>query len=242
MIIIALFVSHWYLSLFFQTVFLHRYASHQMFTMSKTWERIFFFCTFLTQGSSFLNPRAYAILHRLHHKHSDTEKDPHSPIFSKNILKLNLNTVKHYESVRLNKKDYSKYDMDVPRWPSLERISDHWLTRLFFVAGYSLVYLEFTTANWQYALLPIHFIMGPLHGSIVNWCGHRYGYTNDKKTKDNSKNTLPVDILMMGELFQNNHHSNPSKMKFSRRWFELDPGYIAAKALSKIKILRIKNA
>jgi stearoyl-CoA desaturase (delta-9 desaturase) len=117
MIIIALFVSHWYLSLFFQTVFLHRYASHQMFTMSKTWERIFFFCTFLTQGSSFLNPRAYAILHRLHHKHSDTEKDPHSPIFSKNILKLNLNTVKHYESVRLNKKDYSKYDIDVPRWP-----------------------------------------------------------------------------------------------------------------------------
>jgi len=46
----------------------------------------------------------------------------------------------------------------------------------------------------------------------------------------------------MGELFQNNHHSNPSKMKFSRRWFELDPGYIAAKILSKINILRIKNA
>ena len=67
-------------------------------------------------------------------------------------------------------------------------------------------------------------------------------YTNDKKTGDNSKNTLPVDLLMMGELFQNNHHSNPSNMKFSRRWFELDPGYIAAKILSKINILRIKNA
>ena len=124
----------------------------------------------------------------------------------------------------------------------LEKISDHWITRLSFVVVYSLIYLKFTTANWQYALLPIHFVMGPLHGSIVNWCGHRYGYINDKKTKDNSKNTLPVDFLMMGELFQNNHHSNPSKMKFSRRWFELDPGYIAAKILSKINILRIKNA
>ena len=149
MTIIILFILHWYSSLFFQTVFLHRYASHQMFTMSKTWERIFFFCTFLTQGSSFLNPRAYAILHRLHHKYSDTKKDPHSPIFSKNIIKLNLNTVKHYESVRLNKKDYSKYDTDVPRWPSLEKISDHWITRLSFVVGYSLIYLEFTTANLQ---------------------------------------------------------------------------------------------
>ena len=242
MVIIFIFIAHWYSSLFFQTVFLHRYASHQMFTMSKGWERVFFFLTFLTQGSSFLNPRAYAILHRLHHKHSDTEKDPHSPVFSKNIIKMNLDTVKHYESVRLNKKDYSKYDFDVPRWPLLEKIGDHWITRITFMGLYSLLYVEFATATWQYALLPIHFVMGPLHGSIVNWCGHRYGYTNDRKTKDNSKNTLPIDILMMGELFQNNHHSSPKNIKFSKRWFEIDPGYAITKFLSKIKILRIKNA
>jgi len=242
MAIIFIFIAHWYSSLFFQTVFLHRYASHQMFTMSKGWEKVFFFLTFLTQGSSFLNPRAYAILHRLHHKHSDTEKDPHSPIFSKNIIKMNLDTVKHYESVRLNKKDYSKYDFDVPRWPLLEKIGDHWITRIIFMGLYTLLYVEFATATWQYALLPIHFVMGPLHGSIVNWCGHRYGYTNDRKTKDNSKNTLPIDILMMGELFQNNHHSSPKNIKFSKRWFEIDPGYAITKFLSKIKILRIKNA
>lgn len=242
MVIIFIFIAHWYSSLFFQTVFLHRYASHQMFTMSKGWERVFFFLTFLTQGSSFLNPRAYAILHRLHHKHSDTEKDPHSPVFSKNIIRMNLDTVKHYESVRQNKKDYSKYDFDVPRWPLLEKIGDHWITRITFMGLYSLLYFEFATATWQYALLPIHFVMGPLHGSIVNWCGHRYGYTNDRKTKDNSKNTLPIDILMMGELFQNNHHSSPKNIKFSKRWFEIDPGYAITKFLSKIKILRIKNA
>ena len=242
MAIIFIFIAHWYSSLFFQTVFLHRYASHQMFTMSKGWEKVFFFLTFLTQGSSFLNPRAYAILHRLHHKHSDTEKDPHSPIFSKNIIKMNLDTVKHYESVRLNKKDYSKYDFDVPRWPLLEKIGDHWITRITFMGLYTLLYAEFSTATWQYALLPIHFVMGPLHGSIVNWCGHRYGYTNDRKTKDNSKNTLPIDILMMGELFQNNHHSSPKNIKFSKRWFEVDPGYAITRFLSKIKILRIKNA
>ena len=242
MVIIFIFIAHWYSSLFFQTVFLHRYASHQMFTMSKGWERVFFFLTFLTQGSSFLNPRAYAILHRLHHKHSDTEKDPHSPVFSKNIIKMNLDTVKHYESVRQNKKDYSKYDSDVPRWPLLEKIGDHWITRITFMGLYTLLYVEFATATWQYALLPIHFVMGPLHGSIVNWCGHRYGYTNDRKTKDNSKNTLPIDILMMGELFQNNHHSSPKNIKFSKRWFEIDPGYAITKFLSKIKILRIKNA
>ena len=136
MVIVVIFVIHWYSSLFFQTIFLHRYASHQMFTMSKFWERVFFFLTFLVQGSSFLNPRAYAILHRLHHKHSDTEKDPHSPEFSKNIIMLNVNTVKHYESVRRNKKDYSKYDYNVPRWESLEKFSDYLITRAAFIALY----------------------------------------------------------------------------------------------------------
>ena len=242
MIIIAFFIAHWYVSLFFQTIFLHRYASHQMFTMSRFWEKVFFFLTFLAQGSSFLNPRAYAILHRLHHKHSDTEKDPHSPLFSKNIIRLNLNTVKHYESIRKGRLDYSKYDENVPRWYWLEKFSDHWLTRLSFIVIYSMFYFNYATAIWQYALLPIHFVMGPLHGSIVNWCGHRYGYVNDKNTRDNSKNTLPFDFLMMGELFQNNHHSKPTKLDFSKRWFEIDPGYFLTRVLEKIKILRLKNA
>ena len=37
---------------------------------------------------------------------------------------------------------------------------------------------------------------------------------------------------------------NPEKrnIKFSKRWFEIDPGYAITKFLSKIKILRIKNA
>jgi len=47
---------------------------------------------------------------------------------------------------------------------------------------------------------------------------------------------------MMGELFQNNHHSKPTNIKFSRRWFEVDPGYIITKLLSKIKIISLKNA
>jgi stearoyl-CoA desaturase (Delta-9 desaturase) len=39
MYILIFFLAHWYLSLFSQTFFLHRYAAHQMFTMSKSWEK-----------------------------------------------------------------------------------------------------------------------------------------------------------------------------------------------------------
>src|SRR3984957_3299867 len=79
MVIILFFLAHWFLSLFSQTFFLHRYSSHKMFKMNKFWERFFYTFTFVSQGASFLNPRAYAILHRMHHAYSDTEKAPHSP-------------------------------------------------------------------------------------------------------------------------------------------------------------------
>ena len=62
MLAIAIFfIGHWLSSVFFQTFFLHRYGAHKQFTMSERWERIFYFATWLTQGSSFLEPRGYAI-------------------------------------------------------------------------------------------------------------------------------------------------------------------------------------
>jgi len=81
MIILIFFFSHWFLSLFFQTFFQHRYASHRMFTTSKNWEKAFYLLAYFFEGASFLTPRAYAMMHREHHAYSDTAKDPHSPHF-----------------------------------------------------------------------------------------------------------------------------------------------------------------
>src|SRR5690349_3733874 len=70
--VIDLFVTNWFLAVFVQSSFHHRYASHRMFTMSEAMERVFHVGTWLVQGSSYLSPRAYAILHREHHAFSDT--------------------------------------------------------------------------------------------------------------------------------------------------------------------------
>ena len=42
MAILALLLTHWTVSVFFQSSFHHRYASHRMFTMSHITERVFF--------------------------------------------------------------------------------------------------------------------------------------------------------------------------------------------------------
>src|SRR5450432_4860208 len=140
--ILIFFFSHWFLSLFFHTFFLHRYASHQMYTTGKKREKLFYFLTWFTQGSSFLNPRAYAILHRMHHAYSDTEKDPHSPHFFKDVWNMTMETKNIYMDYLLHKKEPEPaFRGNYPNWPVVDRISDLWVTRIAFGIGYIAFYV-----------------------------------------------------------------------------------------------------
>ncbi len=51
-------------------------ARTRQFDLSRRWERFFHLLTYVSQGASYLHPRGYAILHRMHHAYSDTERDP----------------------------------------------------------------------------------------------------------------------------------------------------------------------
>lgn len=212
-----------------------------MFRMNKLWERFFYGFTFLTQGSSFLNPRAYAILHRMHHAYSDTEKDPHSPHFFKDVWSMTIQTKNIYLDYLLYKKEPEPaFQGKYPSWSVVDRIGDAWGTRILFGSFYIAFYIAFATHWWMFLLLPIHFLMGPIHGALVNWCGHKYGYSNFDND-DHSKNTLPLDFLMMGELFQNNHHKSPNDANFAKKWFELDPTWFVIRVLHRVRIIRLRK-
>ena len=212
-----------------------------MFTMHPFWEKFFYFLTFITQGSSFLNPRGYAILHRMHHAYSDTEKDPHSPHFFKDVWQMTMHTKDIYMSYVTHKAEPDKaFRGNYPVWPLIDKISDMWVTRIFFGVLYTLFYIKFATMWWMFLLLPIHFFMGPIHGAIVNWCGHKYGYSN-YDNDDHSKNTLPIDIFLMGELMQNNHHKKPNSINFAQKKFEIDPSYQIIKVLTFLRIIKLRK-
>ena len=239
MIILIFFICHWYLSLFSQTFYLHRYSAHKMFTMSLFWEKFWYIFLWITQGSSYLNPRAYAILHRMHHAHSDTKEDPHSPKFFKEVFSMMKHTGSVYNSVLHNTMEVDeKYKKNIPSYPKLDRLADSWASRIGFGTAYVLFYMKFAEHWWMYLLLPIHFLMGPVHGAIVNWAGHKYGYRNFNEP-DMSKNTLIIDFLMLGELFQNNHHHAGSRANFAAKWYEIDPVYPIIVLLDKINVIRL---
>lgn len=203
MAIAIFFVSHWFLSLFGQTFFLHRYASHRMFRMSLFWERFFFLVTFVTQGSSYLQPRAYAIMHRLHHAHSDTEDDPHSPQSYRTVLQMMVSTFHTYRGLIDGTTHVdASIARNIPEWRALDRIADPWPTRVLFMALYATFYFFFATQWWMWLLLPIHFVMGPVHGAIVNWCGHKYGYVNFRKPTTIRRTHCPSTSLPAASCFR----------------------------------------
>lgn len=242
MAILLFFILHWYLSLFFQTFFLHRYAAHRMFDMSPFMEKLCYVLTFICQGSSYLSPYAYAVMHRLHHEHADTEADPHSPLHDGNIFKMMWKTYEIYEDIFFNVIPIDeKYKTQLPSWVSFERIVCTLWVRMLWVLGYVAFYYYFSPSAWLFLLIPIHIFMGPIHGAIVNWCSHKYGYVNFKG-KDHSRNLMKLDLFMMGEGLHNNHHAFPSRANFGVKKNEFDPSFLLISLLDKLGIIRLRKS
>ena len=242
MAILVFFVLHWQASVFFQSFYLHRYGAHRSFSMSKGWERFFHFTTWAVQGSSFLNPRAYAIMHRMHHAFSDTPDDPHSPVQQKSFFGMMWRTLKIYDGIRERRVPVeARFEGGYPEWKLLDQTLSNMGMSVAWGALYTLYYVAFATHWWMFLALPFHWLLGPVHGAIVNWCGHKVGYRNFESA-DNSKNTLVVDVLTMGELFQNNHHKWGQSPNFAVRWFEIDPSYQIMRVLYWLRIIDLSGA
>jgi len=212
-----------------------------MFSMSRGWEKFFYIMTFITQGSTFLDPRAYALMHRMHHAYSDTERDPHSPSNFKNVISMMLTTAKVYSGITNGTIEVEEqFQGNIPRWDTLDKIVHKRIVGVVFALLYATFYYFFVPNPWFYLLLPIHLIMGPIQGAIVNWCGHKYGYVRYKDLGDNSHNSFPIDILLLGELYQNNHHKNPLNPNLAHKWFEFDPSYPLIWLMNKLHIIKFR--
>jgi len=242
MAVIIFIIVLWYSGLFFQSFFLHRYAAHQSFRMSRLGEKICFILTWVTQGSNYLSAYGYGVMHRMHHAFADSEQDPHSPKYDASPFAMMWRTKNIYTSINKKLIDIDeKFTKNVPQWTRFDNFASTWGSRLLWGAGYTLFIFYFATEWWHWLFLPMAYLMAPIHGMIINWFAHKYGYVNFK-VNDTSKNLLPVDILMMGEGYHNNHHMYGGRANFGGvRWHEIDFTYVIMLVLDKLKLISINK-
>ncbi|MEO6132134.1 MAG: acyl-CoA desaturase [Saprospiraceae bacterium] len=240
--VLAFLGAHWYLSLFTQTFFNHRYAAHRMFTMNKGWEKFFYVLSFTFQGASYLSPRAYAIMHRMHHAYADTELDPHSPRYDANLFAMMWRTRNTYLRLfqRVTPVDPT-FTKELPDWRPFDDFACNGWIRLAWVFIYIGIYFLLSAPWWLFPLVLIHAVMGPFHGVIINWFAHSIGYINFKM-KDTSRNLFPIDLVMLGEGLHNNHHKNSGRANFAWKKHEFDPVYPIIKLLAFLHIIKMRKA
>jgi stearoyl-CoA desaturase (delta-9 desaturase) len=176
----------------------------------------------------------------MHHDFSDTQEDPHSPHFFRDIFGMMWHTKKIYSEICDHTEKYEKWDTKRPIWSWFEKMGESWASRLGWGALYLLFYVYFVPVGheWLYTFVPIHWLMNPFHGALVNWCGHKYGYRNIE-TDDKSVNCMPWDIMLLGEWFQNNHHEDGNNPNLANKKWEIDPLYYFIKLGSVIGLYKM---
>ena len=165
----------------------------------------------------------YSAIHLVHHRESDTDKDPHSPHI-KGWLFVQL--LPSMETVDVN--NFIKYYIKHPKYKLLLWFHrNHWYIHFVYAITLILIY--------PFGLLSLYLVpaaMSYIAGGLVNNLGHIQGYRNFE-TKDLSKNNLIAGYLSCGEGWHNNHHADPKNYRFGIKWWEFDPSAILINLIKK---------
>ena len=236
----AVFAAAYLLNILTVSIGYHRALAHGSVELHPVLRRL------VIRGGSWvtgLDPKAWVVMHRLHHENSDTALDPHSPV-NVGIAGVALEQLRNYERVIIGllkqKPALARYarDLDFP----LNRLtrSGRWYVPYVLHAAIGVA-LGFGVGWLLGAAYFVGMMSHPVQGALVNALGHAVGGRNFE-TADDSRNNHLVAWLILGEGFQNNHHRYPASAAFSYRRHEIDLGYAACLALQKMGLARIDRA
>lgn len=235
---VAVAVALYFIRMFAITGFYHRYFCHRAYHTSRIGQFIFALIglTAVQRG-----PLWWASVHRHHHAHSDEEVDAHSP-HTKSFLWSHIGWL---TSSRNFPTDY-KLVRDLVKYPEL-----HFLNRfdligplllLGFLAGLGWGLETFVPAlgtnAWQLIVWGFFISTTVLfHGTCaVNSFAHIFGKKRFD-TRDESRNSLLLALITLGEGWHNNHHHYQSSARQGFYWWEIDISYYVIRALAALGIV-----
>ncbi len=226
------------LRMFAVTAFYHRYFCHRAYRTSRVAQFIFGLIglTAVQRG-----PLWWASVHRHHHAHSDEDVDAHSPV-CKGFLWSHIGWL---TSSRNFPTDYSKV-RDLQKFPELvflnrfDLLGPLLLIALLGAAGAALAAWApgLGTNAWQ--LIVWGFFISTTAVFHATCCINSLAHTLGSKrfgTGDESRNSLFLAILTLGEGWHNNHHHYQSSARQGFYWWEVDVSYYILWTMEKLGIV-----
>lgn len=229
------------LRMFGITAGFHRYFSHKTYSMGRVTQ---FVMAFIGTAAAQRGPLWWAYHHREHHRCSDRECDPHSPIpqgggwanrwqhwwacmraiWRSHIGWVLSNNWRGYEPKTV--KDL--YCFPELRW--LDRY--HWVAPVVMIVFCFFLGALLAPEGFSVKAGGMMVLWGYVVGTValyhvtfmVNSVCHLLGWRR-YKTTDQSRNNAVVGILALGEGWHNNHHADPNTVRQGFRWWEIDMTY-----------------
>jgi len=223
----------YYARMFAITGAYHRYFSHRTYKTSRFFQ---FVLAWWGASCAQQGPLWWAAHHRHHHKFSDTEQDIHSAklrglwwshvgwIICKRYAKTNEEAVK-----------------DLTKYPELMWIDKNHgvapfiLAVLIFFFGVLLEHVAPGLHTNGMQMLAWGFFTSTTilyHGTFcINSLAHLIGKKRFE-TGEESKNSLILSIITMGEGWHNNHHRYPYSERQGIYWYEIDMSHYVLRIFS----------
>ncbi len=230
---VAVAAALYVLRMFGITAFYHRYFSHRTFKTTRAAQLCF---AILGASAVQRGPLWWAAHHRQHHLYSDEEKDPHSPV-KNSFLWSHMGWFMDPANFITNLKAVP----DLAKFPELR-----FLDRFDWIVPVTLATGLYGLGALLHALAPGLGTSGPqmliwgffistivlFHGTnFINSLAHRFG-TQRYETGDESRNSLILALITLGEGWHNNHHHYPTATRQGFFWWEVDLSYYGLVFLS----------
>lgn len=204
----------------------HRYFSHRSFETSRVFA---FLLGFLAETTAQKGVLWWASHHRRHHKYADTPEDVHSPkvqgFYWAHVGWILAHRWKSVEWERVR---------DLERRPELR-----WLDRWYLVPPVALAVATLLVGG-THALIWGFFVstVWTWHATFsINSLMHIFGRRR-YATDDESRNSMLLALLTMGEGWHNNHHYYQRAARQGFFWWEIDVTYYVLELFEWVGLVR----
>jgi sn-2 palmitoyl-lipid 9-desaturase len=184
-------------------------------------------------------PITWTSVHRMHHRHSDKEGDPHSPQDGGWWAHMLWLFPRPRDPAWRQMRD--RYAKDLLQDPFMRMLDTTFIFWHFVLGGILIavgwyfwdLYTGLSFLAWG-TFLRLVYVMH------VTWCvnsaSHIWGYRN-YETNDNSRNLWWVGLLAYGEGWHNNHHAFPGRARHGHRWWEVDMTYAVICLMERVGLV-----